>query len=128
MLENLKKYWWIHTIVVAIIGGAGWLISQGYQSHEKDSRLFTTPEKRIETEEYFKQRPSAAQEQRQLLLDSFAAVKAIENAEHAKRSRATRDSLFEVERKARKITDSINKLNADQMYQIKEELRRIKQQ
>jgi hypothetical protein len=128
MLENLKKYWWLHSIVVALIGGSGWLISQGYESHEKDSRLFTTPEKRIETEKYFQQRPSAAQEQRQLLLDSFAAVKAIENAEHAKKSRAIRDSLFEVERKARKITDSILLLNADQVYQIKEELKRIKQQ
>ena len=127
-MENIKKYWWVYTVLAAIIGGATWLYTQGSISHEKDSRLFSTPKKRIQTEQYMDQRPSPAQEQRQIILDSIAAVRAIENAEHAKKSRATRDSLFEIERKARIITDSINQLNADQMYQIKEELKRIKKQ
>jgi len=128
MIENLKKYKWVYTVLVIIIGGATWIYTQGGIDYDKESRLFTTPEKRIETETYFEQRPSPVQEMRQLILDSVAAREVIKNSKDATRSRAKRDSLYKEERKARQITDSINKLNADQMYQIKEELKRIKQE
>ena len=126
MLGNVKKYWWVYGVITALIGAIGWIYTQGGISNQKDNRLFSTPEKRIETEQYFETKPSAAQEMRQLILDSIAAEAQIKNAEDARRSRAKRDSVYLEEVKARKITDSINRLNADQMYQIKEELKRIK--
>ena len=127
-LENFKKYWFLYGIVVALIGAIGWIFSQGGISHEKETRLFSTPELRIEVEADHKQRPTPAQQMKLFVLDSIANVRSIENDSAAKVSRARRDSIYLEEVKARKITDSILLLNADQVYQIKEELKRIKQE
>ena len=48
------------------------------------------------------------------------------NTINAMKSRNRRDSLLIEEHKARLVADSINRLNADQMYQIKEELKILK--
>jgi len=128
MLDNLKKYWMVYTVAIAIITAIGWIFTQGGISNEKENRLFSTPTKRIQTETYMDERPSAVQEMRQLILDSIAAEEVIKNSKDARRSRAVRDSTYLEEVKARRVTDSINRLNADQMFQIKEELKRIKKQ
>ncbi len=123
-LNNLKKYWYLYTIIIAIIGGISWIFSQGEISNEKENRLFTTPQIRMKTESYIEQRPSAAQEMRAYILDSV-------EKNHRMKSRDKSDAIFLEEVKlrkeeaaARKITDSFIKLNADQMYQIKEILRK----
>jgi hypothetical protein len=130
--ENIMKYWKYYAIISAMITLGGWLYSQGGMDKDVENRIFSTPEIKYETEKYMVQKPSPEQEQRALILDSINNVSAV-------KSRAKRDSIYlaEVkarmeEAKARKTTDSINRLNADQLYQIKvefdgirEELKRI---
>jgi len=127
-MNNLKKYWILYAVLMAVIGAIGWIFTQGGISVEKESRLFTTPEKRIETESYMDQQPSPAQNMRAYILDSVEKT-------HRIKSRNKRDSLYKLEvelrleeAKARKRTDSIVILNADQMYQIKDEIRQLKEQ
>lgn len=123
--ENIMEYWKYYAMVVALISLGGWVYTQGGNSVETESRLFKSQEMKYETEKYMEERPSAEQEQRAYILDSV-------NKSSAIKSRAKRDSLYEsevaarkLEAKARRVTDSIVKLNADQMYQIKEQLKRI---
>lgn len=125
MGENILKYWKYYAMVAALISLGGWIYTQGGNNKDTESRLFKSQEMKYETEKYMEERPSAEQEQRAYILDSVNKTSAI-------KSRARRDSLYEsevalrkLEAKARRVTDSIVKLNADQMYQIKEELKRI---
>ena len=121
MLENLKKYWFLYTVFLALCSGGVWIYTQGQTDAKDESRMFSTEEMRYETEKYMEQRPSAAQEMRALILDSV-------EKHHRMQSRARRDSLFQIEVQNRQRTDSILLLNADQMYQIKEELKELKKQ
>ena len=123
--ENIMKYWKYYAIVVALVSLGGWVYKQGGSDKEIENRLFKSPEMKYKTETYMNQKLSPEQEQRAYILDSINKMSAI-------KSRANRDSLYkievkarQVEAKARRVTDSIVKLNADQMYQIKEQLKRI---
>lgn len=122
-LDKILKYWKLYAIVLAMITLGGWIYTRGATDNDLENRIFTTKEIKYKTESYMTTRPSAAQEMRQYILDSVAKEEVIKNAKDATRSRARRDSLYEEERKARKVTDSVNLLNADQMYQIKEQLK-----
>lgn len=74
---------------------------------------FDSVEDKVNTKNHVKNAPSPEQLQRKLILDSI-------NNMHAIKSRKIRDSIL-------RHNDSINRLNADQVYQIKEELRSIKE-
>ena len=122
--ENIQKYWKYYAIVTALVSIVGWVYLQGGIQQEKDQRLFKTYELRYETEKYMEEIPSAKQEQQAYFRDSVNTANAI-------KSRNFRDSTYKEEIKARKIetkkrekTDSIVLLNADQMYQIKEILKK----
>lgn len=123
--ENIMKYWKYYALLTALITGGGWLYTQGGQDKEFENRIFKTEKMRYETERYMEQKPNAAQEQRAFFRDSVNTANAI-------KSRAKRDSTYKseiearkLETKARKRTDSIVLLNADQLFQIKEQLKRI---
>ena len=88
-----------------------------------ETRIFETPEQRHSIIKAHKESPSPEQKQRVLILDSINKTKAI-------RSREIRDSVFLLIREdqvkmivRQREQDSINGLNADQLYQIKEELK-----
>lgn len=98
--------------VLATLSGAAWWI------FDIDMRSFKSVDQRVQAEDYFNQRPSAKQEQRQLILDSINTANAI-------KSRAKRDTILREILNRQKHQDSINLLNADQMYQIKEEIKNI---
>lgn len=124
MFEKLQKYWKLYAIGVVIVGIFTWVYTQGGIDIDNENRWFSTEELRYETEEYIKTKPSPVQEMRAYILDSLDKTSRI-------KSRRQRDStLFEeikarkIEAAARKITDSFVKLNADQMYQIKEILKK----
>ena len=123
--ENILKYWKYYGILIALITLGGWIYQQGSLKVKLENKIFTTEEMRYETEKYMKQKPSPAQEQRAFFRDSLKTVTEIKNNESARKSRARRDSIYLKEVKARKRTDSIVLLNADQLYQIKEQLKRI---
>ena len=116
--ENILKHWKWYAIVTALISIVGWAYTQGSMNKETENRLFTTEKMRYETERYMEKKPSPKQEQQAYFRDSANKASAI-------KSRKMRDSVYLVETKARRKTDSIVALNADQLYQIKEQLKRI---
>ena len=126
--ENIMKYWKYYAVVTAMVSAGAWLYTRGGDDKDVENRLFSDKEIKYETEKWMKEKPTALEEQRTRILDSIANVRTIENNESAIKSRAKRDSTLIEEIKARKFTDSINLLNADQMYQIKEEFKLIKEQ
>lgn len=123
--ENILKYWKYYAIISAMITLGGWLYTRGGVDKDIENRIFKSKELKYETEKYMEEKPSAAQEQRAYILDSINKTSAII-------SRAKRDSTYKAEvearmeeAKARRKTDSIVLLNADQLYQIKEELKKL---
>ena len=124
--ENIMKYWKYYAVVTAMVTVGGWLYTQGVNDRETETRIFTTESMRYETEKYMDSKPSAKQEVEKFFRDSVKAIEVTKNSESARKSRAMRDSTLVEEIKARKVTDSINRLNADQLYQIKEEFQEIK--
>lgn len=119
-MEKFNKYWnLIVAIVGVLVGVAGWLYNQGAISKSNEGRIFDTPEQKVEVVKYVEESPSPEEVWRKYIMDSINTVNAI-------KSRAKRDSLLMEEHKARLVADSINRLNADQMFQIKEELKILK--
>jgi len=78
-----------------------------------EGRLFTNVENRVKAENYIESAETPEQRKMRLLIDS------INNSEVVK-SRRKRDSILLDMSIRIKHQDSINLLNADQMYQIKE--------
>lgn len=115
------KYW---QLIVGVLGGslialAGWFYTQGQRSKEFEGRTFDTPEQKVHVVKKVEDLPSPKEEWQKYYLDSIDTANRI-------KSRQVRDSLLLVEREARKYTDSINLLNADQLFQTKEEVKQIK--
>lgn len=77
-----------------------------------ESKGFTTPEEKVEVIQHVKQAPSPEQLQRQMILDSI-------NTQSAIKSRALRDKLQKEQSKRDSLT-------AVTIYQIKEELKTLK--
>jgi hypothetical protein len=106
-------------VIIAVMGTA---IAFGIKF---ETRIFSNPEIKYETEKMTKEGPTAEQKHRDRILDSINTAEAI-------KSRRMRDSIFKEVRKdqieqkeAMKEQDCINLLNADQLFQIKEKLKTI---
>jgi hypothetical protein len=104
-MENIKKYWFLYTPLAALII---WGVSI-------NSRIFESPEEKVEWGVQLKAMPTPAQTIRTHILDSVDKI-------HAKKSRNKRDSMYGVLINRMDYNDSIQLLNADQMFQIKEQL------
>jgi hypothetical protein len=111
-MELAKRISIIIGVVMAIAGVAAGLIKYGEDKENINSRTFESPAQMVKTVTYVEEAPSPAEIQRDRILDSIKNAVIIESAKF-------RDSMMIIERNARKITDSINKLNADQFYQTK---------
>ncbi len=121
-METFKKYWQlIIGVVTTVLVVIGWVYDRGRIDSNYEGKIFDTVEQKVETVQHIENSPTPKQVMAKYLRDSINTV-------HAKRSRAKRDSLWMEEHKARKYTDSINRLNADQLFQIKQELKEIKKQ
>ena len=112
-MEWIKKYWFLIVFVLGAIGGfIKWLSTV-------DGRLFSSPDSKVKVESYVKEAPSV----RELLFDSI-------NKAHAVKSRMFRDSLLQTTleqmKKEMKVRDSLRKLDADQIYQMKEEVKMMR--
>lgn len=114
-MGKLKK---ILTEIGAIIGVISVLGGAVYWGFDLENRAFTSMENRVYAEKEHKDSPTAEQKQRAMILDSVNKMDAI-------KSRASRDTLLREILNRQKKQDSINLLNADQMFQIKEELKNI---
>ena len=119
-MDAFKKYWGILAMILGgVVGAYGWVYNQGAESKSIEGRIFDSPEQKVEVVKTVEDMPSPEQQQRAILLDSI-------NNAHAIKSRSMRDSVYLLETKARRRTDSIILLNADQLYQIKDELKKLK--
>ncbi len=119
-MDKFNKYWGILVAVIGVIAGVfGWIYNKGAESKSIEGRIFDSPEQRVYVVTKVEELPTPQEAWQEYYLDS------IDTADRIK-SRKTRDSLMILEHEARVITDSINRLNADQIYQIKEELKAIK--
>ena len=113
-MDTIRKNWAIILLIVTWIGGG-----VAYYIHEQvdrgllESRVFKTPEEKVKVITHVDGAPTPAQLQRAYILDSINKSTAIQfRSEQLKRD---------------KYRDSIQILNADQLYQIKEELKKIKE-
>mgnify|MGYP000881964259 CR=1 FL=1 len=119
-MEFLKKYWFLITFVVTPLGLAlVWIVSI-------DSKTFSSAEEKVIIIEHVKKAPTPEKIWKKYYKDSINDARDSIDRETVKKSRAMRDSLIKQEHIARKYADSINLLNADQLFQIKEELKQIK--
>lgn len=122
MIEKLQKYWgFLALIIGGLVGVYGWIYNQGTLNAKFEGRTFDSPDQKVYVVKKVEELPTPEQEQRKYFQDSINTASAI-------KSRRKRDSLWLLEHKARMRTDSINRLNADQLFQIKEELKKIKSQ
>ena len=120
-MEWLKKYWFLIAFMIPTLGaGVLWVV-------QSDGRMFKNADERINTVKKVDALPTARQLIKKEFLDSIKRVRDSVNEEKAIKSRKTRDSLWFEMNKVLKHQDSINLLNADQMYQIKEQLKSLNQ-
>ena len=113
-METFKKYWGFGAM---LLGGCvavfGWVYNQGATSKSLEGRTFSSPEEKVTVVDHVLKAPTPEQQQRAYFVDSINKV-------HAMKSRNIRDSLLKAELKLGKIRDSIQILNADQLYQTKQ--------
>tara|TARA_R110000851_G_scaffold295152_4_gene450004 strand:+ start:624 stop:989 length:366 start_codon:yes stop_codon:yes gene_type:complete len=118
-MDFFNKYWGVIVAIGGvIIGVAGWLFNQGIEYNSLEGKTFDSPEQKVEVVKYVKDAPTPKDMWQKHLRDSLDSVNRVN-------SRKIRDSLMVLEYEARKKTDSINILNADQLFQIKEELKKL---
>ena len=115
MKNWLEKYSLIIGIVVFLGGVAVALINWGKNDKDKESRMFDTNTQKFEIITRVKQLPTPLQQQRKMFLDSLKTRQEMKTMEAVEISIKLNDSL-------RKKSDSINKLNAVQMFQIKKKI------
>lgn len=121
-MEFLKKYWFLITFFVAPLGLAlVWIVTI-------DSKTFSSAEEKVTIVDHVKKAPTPEKIWKKYFKDSINDARDSIDRITVQKSRAMRDSLIREEHIARKYADSINFLNADQLYQIKEELKQLKQQ
>lgn len=118
LLDKIKEWLPLLSLLGIITLGAGLIYKEGKKEQFLQDRILE-PEVKVKITDHVDKGPTAKQEHRAMLLDSLNKISAI-------KSRAYRDSVFGEIIKNQKKADSIDLLNADQMYQIKQELKTIK--
>jgi len=111
-MEIIKKYSVLIGVLVFLGTVATGLIKYGEDKQSLFSRAFSSPEEKVKVIQYIEQAPSPAALERSRILDSIKNSSIIS-------SNKFRDSVMLLEKKARQYADSINMLNADQIYQTK---------
>lgn len=119
-MELIKKYSALIGVLTFLGGIALVIFDFGAEMNSYESRTFDSPEQKVEHINHVKTSLSPEQQQKQWLLDSLDKVSRIKEREERTKILRQADS-------ARKVSDSINRLNADQLYQIKEELKTLKE-
>ena len=118
MTETKKKSFsdWFQNNIVSLVTLGAIIVGAVYWG-EMQSLIFSNAEIKVRTEDYMQQKPSPKDEAKALIMDSI-------NTTHAMKSRSKRDSVMGAILDKIKHQDSINLLNADQMFQIKEQLKK----
>ncbi len=121
MGEHLKKYWAIYTFVVpVVIAGAIWLITI-------DSRTFDSPEQKVKVTEFVENSPSTKDQWAEYFRDSMNNVHAVKTRqaryEDGLKSEARRIESDSINRRNDSIVLDYVQKNADQIFQIREEIK-----
>ena len=121
-MEN-KKHWYEHwqfwAGVISSIGLiAAYIFNIGKDSAKLDGRVFDTPEEKVIVIEHVKSVPPPHKQREKAIFDSIQIDKQTKLIERV---------LKRVDDQAKHVhhMDSIQLLNADQMFQIKEQLKNI---
>lgn len=121
-MKWLKDNWVILLWAMTTIGGGiAYYTQSEIKTAKLEDRTFDTVQQKVKVVETVENGLTAEQIQRNYILDSINKSTAVEF-----RARATK--VFDEWEKSKKYQDSIALLNADQMYQIKEELKALKNQ
>lgn len=117
-MKWIKENWVILLWAVTTIGGGiAYYVQSEVKQAKYEERMFKDAHEKVKVVDYVEEAPSPAQIQRQLILDSINKATAIEFRKKA-------IIQMEQQEKRARYQDSILLLNADQMYQIKEELKK----
>jgi len=107
IFDHIKDWTVIIGIITLIAGGATWMRDQGAKQLDAEQRQFTTHERKIEAEKHLDEKPSE--------VDNYKAYQDLKAMKVA-------DSLNNLHAiQSRNERDSINQLNAEQIYQIKQD-------
>jgi arsenate reductase-like glutaredoxin family protein len=117
-MKFIKEYWMILLWAITTIGGGvAYYVQSEVKQAKYEERMFKDAHEKVKVVDYVEEAPTPVEIQRTLLLDSINKATAIEFRRRAIQS-------MEAQEKRAKYQDSILLLNADQMYQIKEELKK----
>lgn len=113
-MKFLKEYWFIFVFVLPLLGaGIVWLV-------DIDSKTFDSPEQKVEHEAHVKSSLSPKEQWQKYYRDSMDVI-------HRQKEREERTQMMREKDSIDKIQDSIFldiiQRNADQIYQIKEQLK-----
>lgn len=118
-METVKKWYEGWQIIVAVISvlsvAVGYIYTQGQESKSMEGRTFDSPEQKVEHIHHVKATGSADKLREKAIFDSIQISEIKELL--IKNSKADNDIKKHIHH-----IDSINLLNADQMYQIKKQL------
>lgn len=119
-MDNVKKWyegWQIIAGVLSVLAVAvGYIYTQGQESRSMEGRTFDSPEQKVETIYHIRSVPTPDKLREKAIFDSIQISEIKELL--IKNSKADNDIKKHIHH-----IDSINLLNADQMYQIKKELK-----
>jgi len=116
-LELLRKYWALFFgITMAVLAVISFIYSRGVEDQDNKNLKFDSVTQKHDVLDHITDSPTPEQKQRAIILDSINKTSAIEHRKAQDQSNKLRDSIAISQ-------DSINRLNSDQLYQIKELLR-----
>ena len=119
-MEKFSKYWGVFTAVgVVLIGVVGYIYQQGVKDEGVKSRIFDSVEQKISTVKHVESTPSPQKLRETYIFDSLETDKTNKLLEVLIND--SKDVKMHIHH-----IDSLNLLNATQNYQIKEELKAIK--
>lgn len=115
-MDKFSKYWGIAVAVGGVlIGVAGWLYNKGAETQNINGRIFDSPEQKVEHVRHVSEVLPPIEQEKRRIYDSIERDKTNQLLK-----KLDKDS-YDIKRHIHHI-DSIQLLNADQMYQIKETL------
>lgn len=113
MIDNLKKYWWLYTV---LSGAALWLATI-------DSKTFDSAEQKVEVTKFVEESPGAKEQWEKHLRDSMNTVHAMKERVKRTRQQFVSDSIH---RHRDSLTFDMIQRQTIQLEQVKEELKKIK--
>lgn len=110
-MDKIKNYLWLIGLLTFLGGVVGYIYNQGVKETERETRMFKDAFERVQITTKVSELPSPEQMQRKYFQDSIRTAQLMR-----KDSIATQFMKMVIEK------DSLSRLNADQIYQMKIEV------